>query len=204
MTGRFKSQKTRTSSSVIRFLAWSILIFGLPACTITPPPKQTTPVAVSKTPKEQAENQPLDNKSPVPSPAPVAPSLASSFKAVVAPPLPPAACVAEKLKPTFSVNMPDDRSLDVRRANRNPEFKPSLFEQSIILAKVRNCLNAAMGRYPRMSAEATLKNAIARLAFRGDVAPDAAAQAISGILSIGGVAQVSATFPDPGYRQAAK
>jgi hypothetical protein len=100
--------------------------------------------------------------------------------------------------------MLDPRSLDVRRTNRNPEFKPSLFEQSIILAKVRSFLNAAVNGYPRMSADATLRNAMARVVFRGDVVPDAATQAISGILSIGGVDQVNATFPDPAWRQVAK
>jgi len=98
--------------------------------------------------------------------------------------------------------MLDPRSLDIRRANQNPEFKPSLFEQSIILAKVRSLLNAAISGYPRMRADATLRNAMARIVFRGDVVPGAAAQAISGILSIGGVDQVSATFPDPAWRQA--
>jgi hypothetical protein len=205
MTGRFKSQKPGDSLYVFRALFCGfVLAFELSACKVSPAVSQRPRVAVSKTPNVQVVNQPLENKTLFPSPVPLAPNPASPVKPADVSQLPPAASVAEKLKSTFSVNMPDARSLDVRRANRSPEFKPSLFEQSIILTKVRSFLNAAIIGYPRMSADATLRNAIARIVFRGDVAPDAAAQAISGILSIGGVDQVSATFPDPAVRQAAK
>lgn len=173
-----------------------MLAFCLPACKVYPPVTQRPVAGVSKTPKVQVVKEPLENKTIDTSPRPPALSAASAVKPANVSQPPPAAHVAEKLKSTFFVNTPDFRSLDVRRSNRNPEFKPSLFEQSIILAKVRGFLNAAISGYPRMSADATLRNAVARIVFRGDVAPDAAAQAISDILSIGGVDRVTATFPN--------
>lgn len=205
MTGRLKSKKTGNSLSVFLFSIFvSLISLVLSACQVTSPISQRPRSVVSKAPQVQAINRPSDNKPLLPAPRIVAPSPTPSTQSLKVCQPSPAATVAEQLKPAFSVNLLDARSLDVRRANRNPEFKPSLFEQSIILAKVRNCLNAAIRGYPRMTAEATLRNAIARVFFRGDIAPDAATQAISAILSIGGVDQVSATFPEPGFRQAAK
>ena len=205
MTGRFKSPPQGASSSIVRGLICGCLfVFGLSACQVSPPNSTRPIVAFSKIPKLQVAKQPLENKTLVSSSGPVVPPSVSLSKPTDVSQLTPIASIASKLKPAFSINMLDPRSLDVRRTNRNPEFKPSLFEQSIILAKVRSFLNAAICEYPRMSADATLRNATARVVFRGDVVPDAATQAISGILSIGGVDQVNATFPDPAWRQVAK
>ena len=107
----------------------------------------------------------------------------------------PAAIVSEKLADSFEVLADSADSLRVSKKNSPPTQRPSLFEESILLGKIRGVLAPSASRSSRTAHAATFKNGIAAIAIPPSTQPGTAALAIAKILSLGGVNEVHASFP---------
>ncbi|MFM8365347.1 MAG: hypothetical protein ACKOAS_09380 [Verrucomicrobiota bacterium] len=83
-------------------------------------------------------------------------------------------------------------SLRVSKKNSPPAPTPSLFEESILLGKIRGVFAPAASRSAR---PASLKNGVASLTIAPSTPPGTAALAIAKILALDGVNEVRAVFP---------
>jgi hypothetical protein len=99
------------------------------------------------------------------------------------------AVVSEKLVASFEVVNDAPNSLRVSKKNSPPSPAPSLFEESILLGKIRGVLS------PSASRPATFKNGVANVTIPSTAAPGTAALAIAKILALDGVNEVRADFP---------
>jgi hypothetical protein len=103
-----------------------------------------------------------------------------------------AAFVSEKLSTSFQVVLDSPDSLRVSKKNSPPAPAPSLFEESILLGKIRGVLAPAASRPSR---PASFKNGVASVTIAPTTSPGTAALAIAKILSLDGVNEVHAVFP---------
>jgi len=102
------------------------------------------------------------------------------------------AVVSEKLSTSFDVVPESPDSLRVSKKNPAPVAAPSLFEESILLGKIRGVLAPASSRSSR---PASFKNGVASFTIAPNTSPGAAALAIAKILALDGVNEVRAVFP---------
>ncbi len=103
-----------------------------------------------------------------------------------------AAAVSDKLNTSFDVVQDTPDSLRVSKKNSPPAPSPSLFEESILLGKIRGALSPAASRGSR---PATFSRGVASVSIPSATAPGTAALAIAKILALDGVNEVRAEFP---------
>ena len=123
---------------------------------------------------------------PTPSPESLAPPRAGS---------PRSALVAGKLDSAFVVESRGRDFLLVSKKTSAPARTPSLFEQSILLGKIRGTLASASPRSPQLAQSASLKSGLATVSIPSATPPGTAALAIAKILALDGVDKVRAEFP---------
>ena len=98
--------------------------------------------------------------------------------------------VAQNLGPGFSVLSISPTSLRVAEIPLSTRPAPSLFEESILLGKIR----AALKTSP--ASQISFKNGAASISLPGDIAPASGAAIIEKLFSIDGVNEVRANFPN--------
>ena len=87
--------------------------------------------------------------------------------------------------------------LSVCRSPRAAKIKSSLFEEAIVLAKIRSVLKQEFPKKTANSNEVQFHEGAAAVSFHSDTPVKAATSAIVRILGISGVNRVDATFPSP-------
>ena len=108
---------------------------------------------------------------------------------------PHSAQVAGKLDSAFVVESPEPDSLLVSKKNSAAARTPSLFEQSILLGKIRGTLTSSSPRSAHLAQSASLKNGLATISIPSSTPAGTAAVAIAKILALDGVTTVRADFP---------
>lgn len=184
--------KLRASGSVFLSAALCLVLTGCAAGPPLPP---------ARLPGKSAAVQPLPTIIALPSPrlAP-APPPANPLPPRPADSSPPtsrvtrSAQVAEKLDSAFLVESLAPDSLLVSKKTTAART-PSLFEQSILLGKIRSTLTSANPRSAPLAASASLQKGIATFPIAPSTPPGAAAVAIAKILALDGVHSVRADFP---------
>ena len=131
--------------------------------------------------------------------APVASSEAHKRKqAVPNKPAPSMAMlVATQLKSAYAVSFIGKDSLNIRRLSTGADSKYSLFEQAILLGKIRSSLKRSLMESPTIASATTFQNGIVEIPFDATVLPYSAAGAVTQVLSVRGVNQINAHFPAP-------
>ena len=95
--------------------------------------------------------------------------------------------VAQQLGSSFEVSFSGEDRLGVRKPNRRPGPAASLFEEAILLGKVRGALKTPGTR-------ATIKGGVALLSFPAATNPGSASVVIAKTLALEGVEEVQAAF----------
>jgi hypothetical protein len=103
---------------------------------------------------------------------------------------------AEFLRKDFEVSLLGSSSLRVSPKNRTARRLPALFEESILLGKIRAVLQSANPPSRRTASSASFQGGIATISFDRDIAPKTAAAAVSRMISLDGVNEVRANFPN--------
>ncbi len=107
-----------------------------------------------------------------------------------------ASLTAEFLRKDFEVSLLGSNSLRVSPKNRASRRLPSLFEESILLGKIRAALLSTNPASRRTASSASFQRGTATIFFDRDVTPETAATAVSRMISLDGVNEVRATFPN--------
>lgn len=182
LTEVFQRARSGTASLAALLVVSFVLVFS--GCATRQPSTVTTesPVIV-KTPTPPPKTTPLAPK-PSPSPGP----------ALVPQPTPITAdittAVAQNLGPGFSILSITPTSLRLAEIPLSTRPAPSLFEESILLGKIR----AALKTSP--ASQISFKNGAASISLPGDIAPASGAAIIEKLFSIDGVNEVRANFPN--------
>ena len=130
---------------------------------------------------------------------PLAPTLTSASKPA-SPPVPPnstASLVATSLGLSYQILNAGADFLSVCRSPRAAKIKSSLFEEAIVLAKIRSALKQELSKRRANSNEVQFHDGAAAISFHSDTAVKEATSAIVRILAISGVNRVDASFPSP-------
>jgi hypothetical protein len=130
---------------------------------------------------------------------PLAPTLTSASKPA-SPPVPPnstASLVATSLGLSYQILNAGADFLSVCRSPRAAKIKSSLFEEAIVLAKIRSALKQELSKRRSNSNEVQFHDGAAAISFRSDTPVKEATSAIVRILGISGVNRVDASFPSP-------
>ena len=130
---------------------------------------------------------------------PLAPSLTSASKETALP-LPPnstAYLVATSLSSSYQILNAGPDFLSVCRSPRAAKIKSSLFEEAIVLAKIRSVLKQELPKKTTNSNEVQFYEGAAAISLHADTPVIAATSAIVRILGISGVNRVDANFPSP-------
>ena len=107
---------------------------------------------------------------------------------------PATSLAAEFLRKDFEVSLLGSNSLRVSPKNRTARRLPALFEESILLGKIRAVLQSANPASRRTASSASFQGGIATISFDRDIAPETAAAAVSRMISLDGVHEVRANF----------
>ncbi len=172
--------------------------FGFSACSSLPhaaqPNVSSQPAAPVSKPASKFETYHPARKSPAS--IQQAPALSSSRKTAPAElPTSTASLVAASLGSSFQILKTDADSLSVCQSPRAAKIKSSLFEEAIVLAKIRSALKQELPKKPALLYEVQFHDGAAAVAFRSDTPLKAITSAIIKILGISGVHRVDATFP---------
>jgi hypothetical protein len=166
-------------------------LFSLAALATGCAARQAVKPPTPPTPGQAAAVAPAPRIQPVSlTPAPSVrslPTTPSDIPPAPTPRSPHSAQVAEKLDSAFRVESIGPDFLLASKKTTTPARTPSLFEQSILLGKIRSAL-------PR-PAPASLKNGVATVSIPSQTPPGTAAVAIAKILALDGVNSVRAEFP---------
>ena len=130
---------------------------------------------------------------------PLAPTLTSASKPA-SPPVPPnstASLVATSLGLSYQILNAGADFLSVCRSPRAAKIKSSLFEEAIVLAKIRSALKQELSKRRANSNEVQFHEGAAAISFHSDTPVKEATSAIVRILGISGVNRVDASFPSP-------
>ena len=130
---------------------------------------------------------------------PLAPTLTSASKPA-SPPVPPnstASLVATSLGLSYQILNAGADFLSVCRSPRAAKIKSSLFEEAIVLAKIRSILNQELPKKTANSNEVQFHEGAAAISFHSDTPVKEATSAIVRTLGISGVNRVDASFPSP-------
>jgi hypothetical protein len=130
---------------------------------------------------------------------PLAPTLTSASKPA-SPPVPPnstASLVATSLGLSYQILNAGADFVSICRSPRAAKIKSSLFEEAIVLAKIRSALKQELSKRRANSNEVQFHEGAAAISFHSDTAVKEATSAIVRILGISGVNRVDATFPSP-------
>ena len=130
---------------------------------------------------------------------PLAPTLTSASKPA-SPPVPPnskASLVATSLGLSYQILNAGADFLSVCRSPRAAKIKSSLFEEAIVLAKIRSALKQELSKRRSNSNEVQFHEGAAAISFHSDTPVKEATSAIVRILGISGVNRVDASFPSP-------
>ena len=130
---------------------------------------------------------------------PVAPDLTSVTKEAPLPALPnsTASLVATSLGSSYQILIAETDFLSVCRSPRAAKIKSSLFEEAIVLAKIRSVLKQELPKKTTHSNEVQFHEGAAAISFHSDTPVKEATSAIVRILGISGVNRVDASFPSP-------
>ena len=130
---------------------------------------------------------------------PLAPTLTSASKPA-SPPVPPnstASLVATSLGSSYQILNAGADFLSVCRSPRAAKIKSSLFEEAIVLAKIRSALKQELSKRRANSNEVQFHEGAAAISFHSDTPVKEATSAIVRTLGISGVNRVDASFPSP-------
>jgi len=108
-----------------------------------------------------------------------------------------ASLVATSLGSSYQILNAGPDFLSVCRSPRAAKIKSSLFEEAIVLAKIRSILNQELPKKTANSNEVQFYEGAAAISFHYDIPVKAATSAIVRILGISGVNRVDARFPSP-------
>ena len=130
---------------------------------------------------------------------PLAPTLTSASKPA-SPPVPPnstASLVATSLGLSYQILNAGADFVSICRSPRAAKIKSSLFEEAIVLAKIRSALKQELSKRRANSNEVQFHEGAAAISFHSDTDVKESTSAIVRILGISGVNRVDATFPSP-------
>ena len=130
---------------------------------------------------------------------PLAPTLTSASKPA-SPPVPPnstASLVATSLGSSYQILNTGADFVSVCRSPRAAKIKSSLFEEAIVLAKIRSALKQELSKRRANSNEVQFHEGAAAISFHSDTPVKEATSVIVRILGISGVNRVDASFPSP-------
>ena len=190
------------SSFVNKAKAISLLVcLGFSACSS--PPRAARPDAFSQ-PVARISNSTIKREVDHPPRQhslfrALAPTLTSASKEAL-PPVPPsstASLVATSLGSSYQILNTGADFVSVCRSPRAPKIKSSLFEEAIVLAKIRSVIKQEFPKKTANSNEVQFHEGAAAVSFHSDTPVKAATSAIVRILGISGVNRVDATFPSP-------
>jgi hypothetical protein len=179
----------RGISKLLTCLAASALLALSGCATSQKPTVPTLPpaVAVAK-PRSASTPAPLVLPKPSPSPQPATTAPSPEMPGLTT-------IVAQILTPEFSVLSKTPGSIRASKIPLPDRPSPSLFEESILLGKIRAALKSSDAT--RFAAtRVSFKNGIAEIAFQQDIPPETVASAIAKLLALDGVNQVHAFFPN--------
>ena len=190
------------SSFVNKAKAISLLVcLGFSACSSPPhaarPDVFSQPVAriSNSTIKREVDHPPRQHSLF----RPLAPTLTSAKKEAT-PQVPPnstASLVATSLGLSYQILNTGADFLSVCRSPRAAKIKSSLFEEAIVLAKIRSVLKQEFPKKTANSNEVQFYEGAAAIAFLSDTPVKPTTSAIVRILGISGVNRVDARFPSP-------
>ena len=130
---------------------------------------------------------------------PLAPTLTSASKPA-SPPVPPnstASLVATSLGLSYQILNAGADFVSICRSPRAAKIKSSLFEEAIVLAKIRSALKQELSKRRANSNEVQFHDGAAAISFHSNTPVKEATSAIVRILGISGVNRVDASFPSP-------
>lgn len=88
-------------------------------------------------------------------------------------------------------------SIRIAKRTKSPQPARSLFEESILLGKIRATLKSGTAASNAPAPKSTFKDGTATISFPAGFQPDSAAPVIAKCLSIEGVETVQVVFPNP-------
>ena len=130
---------------------------------------------------------------------PLAPTLTSASKPA-SPPVPPnstASLVATSLGLSYQILNAGADFVSICRSPRAAKIKSSLFDEAIVLDKIRSALKQELSKRRANSNEVQFHEGAAAISFHSDTPVKEATSAIVRILGISGVNRVDASFPSP-------
>ena len=130
---------------------------------------------------------------------PLVPTLTSASKPA-SPPVPPnstASLVATSLGLSYQILNAGADFVSICRSPRAAKIKSSLFEEAIVLAKIRSALKQELSKRRSNSNEVQFHDGAAAISFHSNTPVKEATSAIVRILGISGVNRVDASFPSP-------
>jgi len=206
MSGHFIRQSAFSLQGISSFVNKAkvfllLTCLGFSACSS--PPHASRPDASSQ-PVAKISNSAIKREVDHPSRKhslfrPLSPTLTSASKeaALPVPPNSTASLVATSLGSSYQIlnNGPD--LLSVCRSPRATKIRSSLFEEAIVLAKIRSVLKQEFPKKTANSNEVQFHEGAAAISFHSDTPVKAATSAIVRILGISGVNRVDARFPSP-------
>ncbi len=173
--------------------------FGFSACSSLPhtaqPDVSSQPAAPVSKPANKLEASHPARK--LPASRQLATALPSPRKTPTEPPASTVTLVAVSLGSSYQILKADANSLSVCQSPRAAKIKSSLFEEAIVLAKIRSALKKELPKKPTFLYEVQFHDGTAVVAFRSDASVKTLTSAIVKILRISGVNRVDATFPSP-------
>ena len=130
---------------------------------------------------------------------PLAPNLTSASKEAPLSALPNSSAylVATSLGSSYQILNAETDFLSVCRSPRAAKIKSSLFEEAIVLAKIRSVLKQELPKKTTHSNEVQFYEGVAAISLHADTPVIAATSAIVKLLDISEVDRVDARFPSP-------
>ena len=130
---------------------------------------------------------------------PLAPTLTSASKeeALPVPPNSTASLVATSLGSSYQILNTGTDFVSVCRSPRAAKIKSSLFEEAIVLAKIRSVIKQEFPKKTANSNEVQFHEGAATISFHSDTPVKTITSAIVRTLGISGVNRVDARFPSP-------
>ena len=176
--------RTCSGTAALAALLFVSFVLFLSGCASRQPSTvRTEPAAIVKAPAPPSKTTPhVPKSSPSPSPVFVPHPTPNTADITTA--------VAQNLGPGFSVLSISPTSLRVAEIPISTRPAPSLFEESILLGKIRAALKTSA------DSKASFKNGAAGISLPGDIAPATASALIKKLFSIDGVTEVRANFPN--------
>ena len=206
MSGHFIRQSAFSLQGRSSFInkAKAIFLFaclGFSACSSPPhaarPVDSSQPVAKisNSTIKREVDHPPRKHSLF----RPLSPTLTSASKEVALP-LPPsstASLVATSLGSSYQILNTGADFVSVCRSPRAAKIKSSLFEEAIVLAKIRSVIKQEFPKKTANSNEVQFHVGAATISFHSDTPVKTITSAIVRTLGISGVNRVDASFPSP-------